>query len=47
MKKKAASREKAAPVQENDLVWAKGSSGYVIAYDEVPPADQPPGGSGG
>jgi len=53
MKKNKAGREKTAPVQAIDLVWAKGSSGFIIVNgrldptDEVPSADQPPGGSGG
>jgi hypothetical protein len=37
-------REKTAPVREKDLVWAKGASGYVIAYDEGPTDPPPPGG---
>jgi hypothetical protein len=48
MKKKTPGREKAAPVQDKDLVWVKGSSGYVVAYDEAP--GDPPiegGGTGG
>jgi hypothetical protein len=44
MKKKQI-RDKTAPVQEKDLAWVKGESGYIIAYDENPP-DPPPPGSG-
>jgi hypothetical protein len=44
MKKKAASREKTAPVQEKDLMWVKGSSGYLVATGDGPtePTDPPP-----
>lgn len=45
MKKKAAGREKTVPVPEKVLEWVKGSSGYVVAYDENP-ADPPTGGGG-
>lgn len=46
MKKKAASREKTGAVQEKDLAWVKGSSGYVVAYEEGDPNDPPPPGGG-
>lgn len=52
MKKKTVRREKIVTVQEGELVFAKGLSGYSIVdgrqepTDEAP-IDQPPGGSGG
>jgi hypothetical protein len=42
MKKKAVSREKTPPVQEKDLTWVKGSSGYVILTGDQEPTDPPP-----
>jgi hypothetical protein len=42
--KKKQSRDKAAPVQEKELAWVKGSSGYnVVSGEEEPP---PTGGGG-
>jgi hypothetical protein len=42
--KKQVSRNETTPVQEKDLVWFKGASGYA---GEEAPVDQPPTGSGG
>ena len=42
MKKKAVSREKTAPIQEQDLTWVKGSSGYVVTSGRQEPTDPPP-----
>ena len=45
MKKNPESRKKAAPVQDKDLLWVKGSSGYmIIAGDQEDPP--PPDGEG-
>jgi hypothetical protein len=45
--KKKTEREKTAPVQNKDLAWVKGSSGYVIwTVVDGGPGDQPPPGGG-
>jgi hypothetical protein len=44
--KKKMEREKTAPVQNKDLAWVKGSSGYAVVAGDEGPGDQPPPGGG-
>jgi hypothetical protein len=44
--KKKLSREKAASLQEKDLAWVKGRSGYIQPDGKDGPTDPPPPGGG-